>query len=67
MKVKASELKDKSVSELKSELTKALRAQFKLRLASPEDLTKTHVIREARRSIARIQTVLAQKEGKNDE
>lgn len=60
--MKAAELRDKSNQELKDELSKALRNQFKLRLLkSSGELTHTHLIRAARRAIARMQTILAEK------
>jgi len=62
--MKAAELIGKSTSELKAALTTLQRKQFKLRLVKAGgELTKTHEIRETRRSIARVMTMIA-KEGK---
>lgn len=62
LKVKNEELRNKSIPELKDELSKTLREQFKLRLIKGGgELTHTHMIRAARKLIARIQTILAEK------
>ncbi|WP_158771429.1 MULTISPECIES: 50S ribosomal protein L29 [unclassified Paraglaciecola] len=60
--MKATELKDKSVEELNTELLSLLREQFNLRMqASTGQLEKTDQIRKVRRSIARVKTILTQK------
>ncbi|MFQ5470624.1 MAG: 50S ribosomal protein L29 [Gammaproteobacteria bacterium] len=60
--MKASELRDKSESELKTEILGLLREQFNLRMQKGTgQLTQTHQLREVRRNIARIKTVLNQK------
>ncbi|MEW5788127.1 MAG: 50S ribosomal protein L29 [Pseudomonadota bacterium] len=57
--MKASELKTKSVAELKNELKELLRAQFSLRMQlSTQQTNKTHEIRKVRRDIARVRTVM---------
>lgn len=62
--MKASELKVKSVDELNGELTSLLREGFNLRMQKATgQLTQSHQIRENRRSIARIKTILRQKAG----
>ena len=62
--MKASELKDKSVAELQTQLEELLGEQFKLRMQkSTAQLGQTHLIKETRRNIARVKTVLAQKAG----
>ena len=62
--MKASELKDKSVEELNAELLALLREQFNLRMqASTGQLAQTHVIKNVRRDIARVKTILNQKAG----
>ncbi len=64
--MKASELRDKSVEELKEELLKVRKDQFKYRIQqSTGQLGQSHLIRTARRDVARIKTVLAQKAGEN--
>lgn len=60
--MKATELKDKSVEELNTELLNLLREQFNLRMqASTGQLEKTDQIRKVRRDIARVKTILTQK------
>jgi large subunit ribosomal protein L29 len=62
--MKASELREKSVEELNAELLSQLQAQFKLRMqASTGQLGQSHLIKQARRDIARIKTALNQKAG----
>ncbi|MYM65168.1 50S ribosomal protein L29 [Pseudomaricurvus sp. HS19] len=62
--MKATELREKSVEELNAELLKQLEEQFKLRMqASTGQLNQTHLVKQARRDIARIKTVLNQKAG----
>ena len=63
--MKAQELREKSVEELNNELLAQLQEQFKLRMqASTGQLTQTHLVKQVRRNIARIKTLLAQKAGK---
>lgn len=58
----ASELRQKSEAELKQELLSLLREQFNLRMQQASgQLPKGHLIRDARRNIARIKTVLNEK------
>ncbi|MFT5312504.1 MAG: large subunit ribosomal protein L29 [Paraglaciecola sp.] len=60
--MKATELKDKSVEELNTELLNLLREQFNLRMqASTGQLEKTDQMRKVRRTIARVKTILTQK------
>ncbi|UTW48494.1 50S ribosomal protein L29 [Bacterioplanoides sp. SCSIO 12839] len=62
--MKASELKEKSVAELQSQLEELLSDQFKLRMQKATgQLGQTHLIGQTRRDIARVKTVLAQKAG----
>jgi len=61
--MKASELKSKPTSELKQELLSLTKAQFGLRMqVATQQLTKTSELRQVRRDIARIKTVMTQKE-----
>lgn len=63
--MKASELKNKSVAELQSQLEELLNDQFKMRMQKGTgQLSQTHLVRETRRNIARIKTELASKAGK---
>lgn len=60
----AKELQDKSVDELNEALLEQLQAQFKLRMQkSTGQLNQTHLLKQTRRDIARIKTVLKQKAG----
>ncbi|WP_148717452.1 MULTISPECIES: 50S ribosomal protein L29 [Chitinolyticbacter] len=60
--MKAAELRQKSVDELKGELTALLRAQFGLRMqAATGQLAKNTEIKRVRKDIARVRTILAQK------
>jgi large subunit ribosomal protein L29 len=61
--MKASELREKSVEELNSDLLSQLEAQFKLRMqASTGQLTQTHLLKQTRRTIARLKTELGSKQ-----
>jgi len=62
--MKATELREKTVEELDAELLVQLEAQFKLRLQSNTgQLNQPHLVKQARRDIARIKTVLREKAG----
>jgi large subunit ribosomal protein L29 len=57
--MKASELREKSLDELKKELMEKLKEQFNLRMQNGTgQLARHHVIKEVRRDIARIKTVM---------
>lgn len=63
MSANTAELREKTLPELKASLEVALREQFKLRLVKAGgEMTGTHKIREVRRNIARIATVITEKE-----
>jgi large subunit ribosomal protein L29 len=60
----AKDLREKTAEQLNEELLKLLQGQFKLRMQkSTGQLTQTHLLRVARRDIARIKTVQQQKAG----
>ena len=62
--MKANELKEKSVEELNAELLNLLREQFNLRMQySTGQLEQTHLLKQVRRNIARVKTVLTEKAG----
>jgi len=62
--MKAQDLRQKSVEELKAELMGLLREQFNLRIqASTGQLSQTHTLKQVRRDIARVKTVLNEKAG----
>ena len=59
----ANELKAKSAPELKLELLALTKAQFGMRMqVATQQMTKTSELRKVRRDIARIKTVMKQKE-----
>lgn len=61
--MKASDLRAKSVDELKQELQSLLKAQFSLRMQkATQQLANTSQIGKTRRDIARVRTLLTQKE-----
>ncbi|GGY00526.1 MULTISPECIES: 50S ribosomal protein L29 [Vogesella] len=60
--MKASELRAKSVDELKAELLGLLKAQFALRMQhATQQLAKNSELKKVRRDIARTRTVLKEK------
>lgn len=61
--MKASELRNKSVEELKNELNDLQREQFNLRFQfKMTKLPQTDNLRKVRREIARVNTVLTEKQ-----
>lgn len=62
--MKTQELSQKTVDELNDSLLKELKEQFNLRMQkSTGQLNQTHLMKQTRRNIARIKTVLKQKAG----
>ena len=60
--MKASELRTKSVDELKKELLELLKAQFGLRMQiATQQLTTTSQMSKVRRDIARVRTLIREK------
>jgi large subunit ribosomal protein L29 len=60
--MKASELRGKTVDELKQELQSLLKAQFSLRMQkATQQLANTSQIGKTRRDIARVRTLLTEK------
>ena len=60
--MKANELRDMTAEELREERLRLLREQFNLRmLRGSSQLPQTHLLRETRRDIARVETVLREK------
>ncbi len=60
---KATSLRDKSVDELKNEKLDLQRGLFNLRMQKATgQLTKSHQFKESRKQIARINSVLGEKE-----
>ncbi|NLS43793.1 50S ribosomal protein L29 [BEV proteobacterium] len=65
--MKANELREKSVDKLNTELLELLREQFNLRMqAASGQLQQTHLVKQVRRNIARVKTLLTQKAGRNE-
>jgi large subunit ribosomal protein L29 len=57
-------LREKSVDELKAALGDELKSQFKLRMQhATGQLNESHKVKETRRNIARIKTLLTEKAG----
>lgn len=62
--MKAQELRGKSADELKEQLHSLLREQFQLRMRKVTgQLAQTHLLKQLRRDIARVKTVLNDKAG----
>jgi len=60
--MKGSDLRAKNVADLEQDLLGLLREQFNLRMQrGSEQLARTHLLRQVRRNIARIKTVLGEK------
>ena len=57
-----SELREKSSEELKNELIELRKEQFKLRMQKGSgQLSQTHLLKDVRRNIARVKTVMNEK------
>ena len=62
--MKASELREKSATELEESLIDELEKQFKMRMKrATGQLEQSHEMKQVRRDIARIKTVLNEKAG----
>jgi len=62
--MKATELREKSEQELNVELLKVAEDQFKLKMQQATgQLGQSHLLKLARKDIARIKTVLSEKAG----
>jgi large subunit ribosomal protein L29 len=63
--MKATELRGKDQAALQQELNELLKAQFGLRMqVATQQLTNTAQLKKVRRDIARVKTVMNQKEAK---
>ncbi|MBW8901311.1 MAG: 50S ribosomal protein L29 [Massilia sp.] len=63
--MKATELRGKDQAALQQELNELLKAQFGLRMqTATQQLTNTAQLKKVRRDIARVKTVMNQKEAK---
>ncbi|HAL7803641.1 TPA: 50S ribosomal protein L29 [Escherichia coli] len=62
--MKAKELREKSVEELNTELLNLLREQFNLRMQGASgQLQQSHLLKQVRRDVARVKTLLNEKAG----
>lgn len=62
--MKANELREKSVEDLNQQLIELRKEQLSLRMqAATGQLGETHKVRQVRRDVARVKTVLAEKAG----
>lgn len=62
--MKANELRKKSAEALNTELLNLFREQFNLRiLAASSQLQQTHLLKQVRRNIASVKTLLTEKRG----
>ena len=62
--MKATELREKSVEDLNSSLLDLLKEQFNLRMQKASgQLGQSHLLKQVRRDIARVKTVLEEKAG----
>ncbi len=61
----AAELREKSVEELNTQLIELLREQFNYRMQmTTGQLQQTHLLKQTRRDVARVKSVLTEKAGK---
>ena len=61
------ELREKNPVELNEKLTELLKSQFDMRMAKGNgQLTKNHVLKEVRRDIARVKTLIKQNDLANN-
>ena len=62
--MKASELREKSVEDLNKDLLTLREEQFKLRMQKATgQLSQSHLLKQNKREIARVKTVLTDKAG----
>ncbi len=62
--MKASELRDNTAAELQETLRGLLKEQFNLRMQQGTgQLSRPHLMKQVRKDIARVKTVIAQKSG----
>lgn len=62
--MKTADLRKKTGQELEKELNQQLEGQFKQKMQmATGQLTQTHLLKQARRDVARIKTLLKEKAG----
>jgi len=60
--MKAQELREKSITELNEELLRLRKEEFSLRMQfASGQLGQTHLVKEMRRDIARVKTLMKEK------
>ena len=60
--MKAQELREKSITELNDELLRLRKEEFSLRMQfASGQLGQTHLVKEMRRDIARVKTLMKEK------
>ncbi|MDY6943213.1 MAG: 50S ribosomal protein L29 [Pseudomonadota bacterium] len=65
--MRASELREKTIAELRDELLKLRREQFTLRMQSATgQLNQVHEFSRVRKGIARVKTVMTEKHAKGE-
>lgn len=65
--MKASDLRSMSLVELNNELISLLKAQFGIKMQlSTQQLTNTQQLKQVRKDVARVKTVITQKLTKDD-
>jgi large subunit ribosomal protein L29 len=63
--MKATELRGKDQAEMRKELNELLKAQFSLRMqVATQQLSNTAQLKKVRRDIARVKTVMTEKDAK---
>lgn len=66
--MKTAELRQMSVDELKAEHLSLLREQFNMRMQKGGgELTRTHAVKNTRKNIARVLTILTEKQEDTNE
>ena len=61
--MKASEIREKNLNELKEELLRLRKEAFNLRMQRASgQLPQTHLLKETRRDIARVKTIMKEKQ-----
>jgi len=66
--MKASELREKSVEELQKQLHESYKERFQYRMQQTTgQLAQTHLLKDVSRDIARVLTILKEKQGQTNE
>jgi large subunit ribosomal protein L29 len=65
--MKVNKLRKKNIKELRAELSHLLREQFNLRMqATSGKLRQSHLLKNVRKTIAQVKTLLSEKENCHD-